>query len=187
MIIPASLYRVVVLLIVVATTCPVSAQEFEAFRLKSGMTVERVQKAVAPLSYELRLDKQQGSPGWATGVIAKPLSDVTGDDSDIYAGVSFCNGTLVSVSRNIDPDTEFPTYVEKWLRDLGQPRVSLRREPWTGPGGGEIVTLEFDWSHDGVKSMLMLHPEGRTGSGQLRYTRAAAVFFTLEKYSCLKK
>lgn len=120
-------------------------------------------------------------------MIGKPLSDLTDDDSDIYAMVSFCNGSLVSVSRHIDPDTEFPTYIEKWLRDYGQPKVSLRREPWTGAGGGEITTVEFDWSHDGVKYMLMLNPEGRSGAGQLRYSRAAGTIFTLEKYSCLKK
>ena len=92
--------------------------------------------------------------------------------------VSFGNGSLASVSRHIDPDTEFATYIEKWLRDFGQPKVSLRRELWNGAGGGEIVTVEFDWSHDGVKYMLMLNPEGRRGAG---------VIFALEKYSCLKK
>jgi len=182
----ARLSHVVFLLSIIAATCPVSAQEFEAFRLKSGMTVEQVQKA-APSSYELRLDKQQGSPGWATGVIAKPLSDLSDDDSDLYAGVSFCNGRLITVSRNIDADTEFPTDLEKWLRDFGQPKVSLRREPWTGAGGGEIVTVEFDWLHDGVKYMLMLTPEGRSGAGQLRHSRGAAVMFTMEKSSCFKK
>jgi hypothetical protein len=68
----------------VAAVCPASAQEFEAFHLKSGMTVEQVQKA-APSPYELCFDKQQASPGWLSGYTVKPLSDLQDDDSDIYA------------------------------------------------------------------------------------------------------
>ena len=101
-----------ILLSIMAATCPASAQEFEAFRLKSGMIVEQVQKT-APWSYELRLNKSEVS-GWTTGVIAKPLSDLTGDDSDMFASVGFCNGRLVMVTRSIDPDTEFPRSVEDW-------------------------------------------------------------------------
>lgn len=119
------LSRVVFSLSIMAVSCSVSAQEFEAFRLKSGMTAEQVQKAAANLSYELRLDGQRSGPNWSTGVIAKPASEATDDDSNIYAGVNFCNGTLVSVTRNIDPDTEFPTYIEKCVARLwateGQP------------------------------------------------------------------
>jgi hypothetical protein len=178
--------HVVFALSLVTGAWPVSAQEFEAFHLKSGMTAEQVQKAL-PSTYELRWDKQQRVPGFATGVVAKPLSDLSGDDSDIYAMASFCNGRLVTVSRNIDADTEFAPYLEKWLRDFGQPKVGVRTEPWTGPGGGEVVTVEFDWVHDGVKYMLMLTPEGRSGTGELRVSRGASVIFTLEKYSCLKK
>lgn len=178
------LSRVVFFLSIISGTCPLFAQEFEAFRLKSGMTMEQVEKA-APFSYELRLDKQ-ASPDWVTGIIAKAISEATGDDSDIYTGVGFCNRRLVWVSRSIDPDTDFATYMEKWLRDFGQPKLSLTRHPWTGTGGGEILTVEFDWSHDGVKYMLMLNPEGRTGAGQLRYNRAATAIFTLEKYPCLR-
>ena len=129
------------------------------------MTVEQVQKT-APWSYELRLNKSEVS-GWTTGVIAKPLSDLTGDDSDMFASVGFCNGRLVMVTRSIDPDTEFPRSVEDWLRDFGQPKVNVRREPWTGTGGGEVVTVQFDWSHGGVKYILSLIPEGRSGAREL--------------------
>jgi hypothetical protein len=93
----------------------------------------------------------------------------------------------VTVSRNIESDSELPPYLEKWLRDFGQPKVSVRREPWVGTGGGKIVTIEFDWLNDGAKYMLTLAPEGRSGAGQLRHSRGAAVIFALETNSCLKK
>jgi hypothetical protein len=183
----ARLRRVLFLFTIVTASCGLAfAQDFEAFHLKSGMTPEQVQKALPP-PYELRWDKQQGERGWARAELAKPLSDVAGDDSDVYANVSFCDRRLVTVSRNIDADTDFAPYLEKWVRDFGQPKVSVRRDPWIGTGGGEATAVEFDWLQDGVKYTLMLTPEGRSGTGELRYSRGAAVILALEKYPCLKK
>jgi hypothetical protein len=155
-----------------------SGQSFEAFRLKSGMTPEQVAKAYP--TYEFRWAERSG-PGSGSAML------VRAEEYDFAANLVFCNNSLVGLSRNIDPDTDFVRYVEERLKEFGQPQVSVKRDPWTGPGGGEIETIEFTWVHNNVKDTISFHPEGRTGSGELRHLRQASVAFFILTSPCMAK
>ena len=154
----------------VGLTCAQSSvpkPSFEAFRLRSGMTPDEVSKEFP--NYELRWLAQ---PHGAAMLVQRPVNP---DDPDIYASLSFCNNRLVSIIRTVDPDTDFLTYAQDYLRDYGQPTVNVRKQPWTGKNGGDITALELVWIRDGIRRDVSFSPEGRTGAGELRYIRSASV------------
>ena len=163
-------------IIVLLCAALLSAQSFEAFRLKSGMTPEQVAKEYP--TYEFRWAERSGR-GSGSAMLVRA--------EDFAANLEFCNNSLVGLTRNIDPDTDFVRYVEERLKEFGQPQVSVRRDPWSGPGGGEIETIQFSWVHNSVKEIISFHPEGRTGSGELRHARAASVAFVLLTNPCMTK
>jgi hypothetical protein len=140
---------------------------FEAFRLRSGMTPDEVTKEFP--NYELRWLAQ---PHGAAMLVQRPVNP---DDPDIYASLSFCNNRLVSIIRDVDPDTDFLAYAQDYLREYGQPTVNVRKQPWTGKNGGDITSLTLAWIGGGIRREVTLSPEGRTGSGELRYVRTASV------------
>jgi hypothetical protein len=155
-----------------SVTPVVYAQTFEAFRLRSGMTPDQVQKAVP--GYKVRWGQMPGSAFLVNG-------------DDIYASLAFCNSQLVSVIRSIDADTDFLTYLQERLTEYGQPRVAVKKDAWTGAGGGDITSVTFNWIKDGVGNTLSLAPEGRNGSGDLRHTRYASLHVFLENSPCARK
>jgi hypothetical protein len=164
--------------IILASAALLSGQSFEAFRLKSGMTPEQVAKAYP--TYEFRWAERSG-PGSGSAML------VRAEEYDFAANLLFCNNSLVGLTRSIDPDTDFVRYVEERINQFGQPQVSVRRDPWTGPGGGEIETIDFTWIHNNVKDTIVFHPEGRTGNGELRHVREASVAFFLLTSPCMAK
>jgi hypothetical protein len=91
---------------------------FEAFRLRSGMTAEEVSRNFP--TYELRW---LASPRGAAMLVNRPVNV---SNPDIYASLSFCQDRLMSVIRNIDPDTEFLGYVQDYIREYGQPETRVR-------------------------------------------------------------
>lgn len=109
------------------------------------------------------------------------------DNPETYASLGFCQNRLTAVIREIDPDTDFLRYLSDWLRDFGQPKVSIRTQPWTGPGGGDISSVDFKWLSKGVKYTLSLIPEERTGSGELRHFRGASAIVQLAETACMGK
>src|SRR5207248_94737 len=153
-------------------------QSFEAFHLKSGMTPEQVARAYP--TYEFRW-AERTSPGSGSAMLVKP------EEYDFFANLVFCNNSLVGLTRNIDPDTDFVRYLEERLNQFGQPKVSVRRDPWTGSGGGEVETVELTWIHNDVRDIVSFIPEGRTGSGELRHFRQASVAFFLMTSPCMAK
>jgi hypothetical protein len=153
-------------------------QSFEAFRLKSGMTPEQVAKEYP--TYEFRWAERSG-PGSGSAML------VRAEEYDFAANLVFCNNSLVGLTRNIDPDADFIRYVEERIKQFGQPQVSIRRDPWTGPGGGEIETLAFTWTHNDVRETVSFNPEGRTGSGELRHLRQASIAYFLPTSPCMTK
>jgi hypothetical protein len=140
---------------------------FEAFRLKSGMTPDEVTKQFP--NYELRWLAQ---PKGAATLVQRPVDP---DNPNIYASVSFCHNQLRFLSRELDADTDFLGYVQDYIREYGQPKVSVEKQPWTGSHGGDITTLKLQWLNDGVFRSVSLVPEGRTGTGELRYSRSAYI------------
>ena len=97
------------------------------------------------------------------------------DNPDNYASLSFCKNRLFAAIRTVDPETDFLAYTQGYLREYGQPKVNVRKQPWTGPKGGDITSFDLVWVRDGVRREVTLIQEGRTGSGELRYVRTASV------------
>src|SRR5690242_8709983 len=85
-----------------------SAQTFEAFRLKSGMTSDQVKHAVP--TYELRWTGSDRF-GWQSAILVN-------SEDDIYATLTFCNNGLVGLNRNIDPDIDFIRYLQDRLKEF---------------------------------------------------------------------
>jgi hypothetical protein len=153
-----------------------AAQSFEAFRLKSGMTPDQISRTWP--TYEFRWLEQR-HPGTGSAVLIK--------DEDIFASLSLCNNSLVGLARNVDADTDFVRYLDDYLKEFGQPRVSTRRDAWTGPGRGDVETVEFTWIRKDVRYEISFNPEGRTGSGELRHLRNASIGFFLLANPCMSK
>jgi hypothetical protein len=131
---------------------PAAGPSFDAFRLHSGMTPDEVSKEFQ--NYELRwLAKPRG----AAMLVQRPVNL---DDPDICASLSFCNNRLVSIIRTVDPDTDFLTYAQDYLREYGQPSVNVRKQPWTGKNGGDITALELIWIGGGIRREVTLSPKG---------------------------
>lgn len=146
------------------------AHAFEAFGLRSGMTAREVE-AAAPMGFGLRMLTD------SSGVVAK--------DHDLFVFVAFCQGRLVAVSRDIDPEVDYVETVEAALRQRGQPQVLTESQPWPGPGGGFVRTVTLRWLADGERYDITLSPEGRDGQGKLRHTRdATARFFRIKGNPC---
>jgi hypothetical protein len=87
------------------------------------------------------------------------------------------------MNQGIDVDTDNIPEVEKAIAAYGQQAtVTIRRNPWTGPGGGYISSVELAWISDKTNAerfTISLMPEGRTGSGSLRYNRNAGIGFAV--------
>lgn len=167
----ASSRRTLALCIVAMSFASASGQSFEAFRLRSGMSPKEVQKTVP--GYDLRWTDARNVANLVSG-------------EDVYANLGFCGDKLVSVIRNIDADTDFLTYLQDGLRDYGQPNVKVRKDTWTGPGGGDVTWVDFSWVKGGIGRTLSLAPEGRTGSGELRHTRAASLHVFVDRSPCFR-
>jgi hypothetical protein len=150
-----------------------AAPSFEAFGLRSGMSAEEVSRKFP--TYELRW---LASPKGSAMLLNRPVNP---ENPDIFASLAFCQNRLMSVIRNIDPDNEFLGYVQDYIREYGQPEVKVTKNPWTGLNGGDITDLELTWTRNGVRRKLSLVPEGRTGSGELRYVRTATAAAFLDR------
>lgn len=137
---------------------------FEAFGFRSGMSPAEVE-AAAPLGFHVH---------WfnSTGIVAADNSP-----TNIYVTLTVCAGRLVAVIRPVDADSEWLPRMKELLQQRGQPQVRVSTDAWTGPGGGDISTVELVWRSPGEKVILNLTPEGRDGTGQLRFTRSASIAY----------
>ena len=154
-----------------------TAEAFEYLGLKSGMTATEVQSA-APLGFELRLFPSEGNLAGAGALMR-------GDD--VFATVDFCKGRLVSVDRSIDADMDWYREVKSGAAKYGQPTIKFIANPWTGPGGGTIDSIQFVWRLPATRYTISYTPEGRDGSGNLRHKRGANVgFLETANNSCFK-
>jgi hypothetical protein len=144
-----------------------AASAFDVDGFHSGMTPADV----AAIAQRQGAEAWEYQPGmWATGIRSQYRIDGT---------FSFCASTgLVSYSRSLDPDADYLPTVERTLSALGQPKVTVRRGPNPGPGGGDVQSIDLLWAHDRTSEILIsLIPEGRDGKGALRYNRAASVSY----------
>ncbi len=90
----------------------------------------------------------------------------------------------MAYSKAIDPDNDYVPTLERNLSSWGQPKVSVRRQPWSGPGGGDIVSLDNLWKRGSDEINLSFSPEGRDGKGGLRYNRGAFLSYADRSRVC---
>ena len=150
----------------------VPASGFETLGFKSGMTPAQVQVA-APRDYAL-------IPAFGADPQSDAFNATIVRGTDVFAAVSFCHGQLTSVIREIDPNSEWAAHLQARLASSGQPRVSVRTQPWNGTGGGDVVTVAHRWVSAGEVYELSIKPEGRTANGLLRYMSSAFEEFEME-------
>lgn len=149
------------------------AAGFETLGLKTGMTPAQVQVA-APQGYTL-------IAAFGADPQSYSFSATIVRGTDVFATVSFCHQRLSSVIREVDPNTEWAARLQVRLVSSGQPRVSMRSQPWTGIGGGDVMTVSLRWTSAGEIYDLSLNPEGRTPNGALRYMSSAFEQFAMEE------
>lgn len=159
------------------SAAPVRGQLFELARLRSGMTIEDVQKDFP--GYQLQPANEYRPPKTIGGV---QQSFWLWHQSDLYAVVTFCNGRVIGVSRSVDADTDFPNYLSEYLGRYGQPRVSVERH---ATDLGDLKSINFDWSADGVEHFLTLMPEVQAGT-EFRSPRAGHVNAAIRPNACFR-
>lgn len=141
-----------------------SAMAFEVDGIRSGMSVADLRKVAASRHLELW---SVGEGSWLMGRSA---------NYEIAGSFGFCGPRgLNAYSRSIDPDQEYATQVERTIGSHGQPKVSVTRTLWNGPGGGEVVGVEMQWRDGETRTTLSFIPEGPDGKGNLRHNRAASL------------
>jgi hypothetical protein len=146
---------------------------FETLGFRTGMTPDQVQVA-APRGYTL-------IPALGADPRSYSFNATIVRGTDVFAMVAFCHGRLATVIREVDPSTEWATRLQARLASSGQPRVSVRTQPWTGSGGGDVMTVALRWVSGGEFYELSLNPEGRTASGALRYMSSAFEEFGMDE------
>lgn len=160
----SSATMVVGLALVLSAAGPVPGAAFEFGGLRSGMTPAQV-IAAAPPGYELRMLPGSAAP-FSSGALVK--------GSDFFAQISFCNGRLEHLIRNLDADVDWLPAVRAAVTARGQPRVLVESQPWSGPGGGDVHSLVLRWTDGETRYQLSISPEGRDGKGALRHSRGAS-------------
>ena len=146
-----------------------AASAFDVDGYRSGMTPADV----AAIAQRQGLETWQMAnmpDDWAIGIRAQSRIDAT---------LAFCAPTgLIAYSHPLDPDNAYLPTVERTITAWGQPKVSVRRLVWSGPGGGNIESIEMVWKRgDGTELSISLVPEGRDGAGALRYNRGASISY----------
>lgn len=153
-----------------------AAAAFDVDGYRSGMTPAEV-AAIAQRN-GLEMWQMPNMPGaWAIGIRAQYRVDAT---------FAFCAPTgLVAYSHSLDPDNAYLPAVERAIAAWGQPKVSVRREVWTGPGGGDVESIDMLWKRsDGTELSVSFGPEGRDGKGALRYNRGASIGYVDRLRTC---
>ena len=143
-----------------------SVSAFEVEGIRSGMSIAELRKVAAARQLEL----WQVAPGsWVMGRSAK---------YEIVGSFGVCDATgLNGYIRPLDPDVEYVGQVERSINALGQPSVTVSRNLWNGPGGGEVVNVNMEWQRGNTRMTLSYGPEGRDGKGNLRHTRGASISY----------
>jgi hypothetical protein len=152
-----------------------AASAFDVDGFHSGMTPADV--AAIAQRQGLEMWQTQSAGTYATGIRSQYRID---------GSFAFCPATgLVAYSHDLDPDNAYLPAVERTLAAWGQPTVSVRRGVWPGPGGGDIATIDMVWKRaDGTQLMISSNPEGRDGSGVLRYKRSASISYVDRSRVC---
>ena len=153
-----------------------AASAFDVDGYRSGMTPADV--ATVAQRQGLEMWQMANMPGdWAIGIRAQYRIDAT---------FAFCAPTgLVSYSHSLDPDNAYLLTIERTIAAWGQPKINVRRQVWTGPGGGEIESIDMLWKRgDGTELSVSYTPEGRDGAGALRYNRGASISYLDRPRTC---
>jgi len=161
------------ILLIAAST----ALAFNVDGFRSGMTPAEVAATAQQQGAEMW---QIGATNYATGQRSQQRLDGT---------FSFCPATgLIAYSTDLDAENGYLPAVERALTAWGQPTVSLRHTRWLGQGGGDISLIEMKWKQPhGTEVAISSNPDGRDGSGALRYKRSASISYLDRSRVCHSK
>lgn len=165
--------RVIVLAVVIGAIISfpsVRAIAFDVDGLRTGMSVS---EAVSLLGTKMkRVSSGVTTAGHRSEIYWSDPSDTTGSVTSLV----FCDGALVSILRNLDFDADYIPTLQDVLQKYATPnRVWVKRQPWTGPGGGYVSSSETEWTSGKDRVVLAFNPEGRGGTRALRYGREAGI------------
>jgi hypothetical protein len=159
------------------------ANGFDAEGFRSGMTVEAV--ADMARQRELTLKNYSISGSFAGYALLKTDRGGNVDFDAPLITLTFCDGGLTGFDHNIDVDVDYIPTLQDLLAKFGNPaRVDVSRESWSGPGGGYISIEHMYWYSSTDRIELSFHPEGRTGSGALRYTHGSSISYSSRSKRC---
>jgi len=108
-------------------------------------------------------------------------------ESRVDGTFTFCDSKLFAYNRVLDFDVEYFQTVQRFLAEFGQPnRLTTEEQPWPGPGGGYVRSVQLLWTRGDDRVTLSVIPEGRDGRGALRHNRSATVSY-LSRTRCSAK
>jgi hypothetical protein len=167
--------RVAPLAVAAALVCTHGAGAFDIEGYRSGMTASELAVAVERWGLALTCSNNDKCAAWSAG--RDQQVDITGQFIDF----TFCHSSLVSFGHNIDFELDYIATLEAFLTQYGTPaRVKVRTQPWSGPGGGYVKTVDTFWYSGDDRIQLSFNPEARTSSGMLRYSRGASVAYSAQ-------
>jgi hypothetical protein len=163
-----------------ATASTTPAFGFNAEGFQTGMTVDQVAAAMKARGLTLR---SGGKGPFSAYYVLRVDRSGNPDPSGPLISLLFCEGGLVSFSHSIDFDADYIPMLKTILEQHGNPgRVTVRTQPWSGPGGGYLSSSEMYWYFGDDRVTLSFNPDGRSGKGVLRYSRGGSIGYeTLNK------
>ncbi len=138
------------------------ARGFDWFGVKSGMTADQV-RAAAPAGAGLRLNGDFG------------FVEKAGEE---LAALTFCKGRLVSLSKSVDPETEWFAIAGRMLREYGEPHVGAAADPWKGARAEAGTGLQMSWRSGSNRYALTAYPTVPPHAGAPRPVRRASLAVT---------
>ncbi|MCA8351863.1 hypothetical protein [Burkholderia cepacia] len=161
------------ILAALVTMASASASAFDVDSFRTGMSVIEVATIVRGQGWTLAPNNT------IAGVYAEVQYGQDGKVTELGpANFSFCNGRLISYTRQLDFDTEYVPQLREMLGRYGrQPTIEVRQQPWSGPGGGYLSVVATQWFVGRERVELAFEPEGRTGDGSLKNYRGANVSY----------
>jgi hypothetical protein len=168
------IFRIQILLIIELLLVTGSSYAFNADGFYSGMT----HKQFTAEARNRGLETKEGPNGnWLIGKFS---------DYRIDGTFFFCGDALMLYNRSVDFDVDYIPTLNSFIEKFGQPRSTRTTiNPWYGPGGGDVQSVEMLWFSSNDRITLSFSPEGRDGKGQLRHYRGASISYML-KNRCLK-
>ena len=154
---------------------------FDVDGIRSGMTPAELEVIV----------KSRGGELWTgadTGDVRQMSSSLIYRDSydqQLAPSYGFCAGKLVLYGAHFDFDTDYPVFLERFVKAYGMPTKIVVRNNGRA-GGGTYKEIAIRWYSGSDRIELSFAPEERFSSGKLKHGRSASVGYA-SKNSCWKQ